>query len=186
MNKQQLLHQLHKIGCIKTGHFTLKSGLTSPIYLDMRQIISYPTLLQAVADHLWQTIKDYQPDLLCGVPYTALPIATAMSLAHEIPMVMRRKEIKAYGTKQQVEGNFYLNQPCYIIEDVVTTGSSILETVADLQSVGLQVPYVATFIDREQGGKDALAEHGIHLVSVLTLTEIMDELKLELPPLPNT
>ena len=145
MDKKQLIYALYKIGALKFGHFTLKSGQTSPIYLNLRQVISYPELLQTIADLLWEKIAACQFDSVCGVPYTALPFATCMSLQHKIPMLIRRKEKKAYGTKQLIEGVFKDGEKCLIIEDVVTSGGSVLETTADLEEVGLRVSDAAVF-----------------------------------------
>ena len=176
-NDIQLIGSLYQIGAIKIGDFTLKSGKTSKIYIDLRQIISHPPILQKVADAIWQTISDCKPDLICGVPYTALPIATCISLEHQIPMIMRRKEKKEYGTKQQIEGAFTPGQRCLIIEDLITTGSSIIETATDLEAAGLCITDVAFLIDRQQGGKENLKNKNYHAHSVFTLKEILDTLK---------
>lgn len=74
---------------------------------------------------------------ICGVPYTALPIATLLSIKQQKPMLIRRKEAKAYGTKKLIEGKYGAGDSCLIIEDIITTGSSILETVSDLRADGI-------------------------------------------------
>jgi uridine monophosphate synthetase len=174
MQKIALIKQLYAIGAVKTGQFTLKSGLVSPIYIDLRLIISYPELLRTVSELLWQKIQNLTLELLCGVPYTALPIATCLSLTHQIPMVMRRKEPKDYGTKKLIEGVYHPGQACMVIEDVVTSGMSILETVADLTAVGLKVEHACALIDRGQGGAAALQAQACTLHTVISLQEILN------------
>jgi uridine monophosphate synthetase len=171
-----LITSLYRIDAIKFGEFTLKSGQSSKIYLDLRQIISYPDILHSVAEVLWKKIQSCHFNLICGVPYTALPIATCISLQYNVPMVMRRKEKKSYGTKQQIEGKFHSGQNCLIIEDIITTGSSILETADDLQGAGLKITDVAVLINREQGGEENVQKQGYKLHAVFTLQEIMNEL----------
>lgn len=170
----QLIEDLHAINAIQYGHFTLKSGQTSPVYVDLRSIISYPKLLEKVADSLWEKISHLHFDVICGVPYTALPIAAVLAYKHHFPMVLRRKETKEYGTKKLVEGAFTKGQTCLVIEDVVTTGSSILETIADLEQAGLQVKEALCIIDREQGGQAALGLHGYSLHAILTLSTLLE------------
>jgi len=176
MDNAQLIATLYKMGAIKFGHFTLKSGQASSIYINLRQVVSYPELLRTMANLLWEKIRACRYDSICGVPYTALPIATCMSLQHNIPMLIRRKEKKTYGTKQKIEGVFEPNQQCILIEDVVTSGCSIIETAADLEEVGLKVRDVAVLIDREQGGKDNLEQKHYTMHAALSLSEILHEL----------
>jgi orotate phosphoribosyltransferase len=175
--KQSLIESLYKIGAIKFGEFTLKSGQSSKIYLDLRQIVSYPDILRKVSQAIWAAVQPAQCDLVCGVPYTALPIATVISIEQHIPMIMRRKEKKTYGTKQQIEGKFQAGQHCLIIEDVITTGGSIIETADELAAAGLVVKTLGVLIDRQQGGRENLSQRGYAVHAVLTLQDILTTLQ---------
>jgi orotate phosphoribosyltransferase len=174
-----LILQLFNIMAIRFGQFTLKSGVISPIYLDLRPTISYPKLLVLIAQELYMRVRTCPYERLCGVPYTALPFATVISIQHEIPMIMRRKEKKEYGTAKQIEGLFHEGERCMIIEDVITSGSSILETARDLRAAGLRVEDAAVLIDREQGAISALTQEGIRVHPVLTLSNILSTLTRE-------
>ena len=174
--KQRLACALHSIGAIKFGSFKLKSGVTSPIYIDMRVTISHPTVLAELANALKETVKSINPELLCGVPYGALPLATAVSLTCDIPMIMLRKEAKSYGTNKLIEGCYAADQQCLLIEDVVTTGSSILESISQLTAQNLNVTHALTLVDRQQGGRENLMQRGCQLHALFTITEILDAL----------
>ncbi len=176
MNYKPLILSLYEIGAIKFGDFTLKSGNKSTIYLDLRQIISYPEVLRAVAETIWQQVNGYPVDVICGVPYTALPIATCIALKQDLPMVMRRKEPKDYGTKQRIEGAFKTGQHCLIIEDIITTGSSILETAEDIEVAGLKIKHIGVLINREQGGVENLQKHHYSVHAAFTLKEVLNTL----------
>lgn len=170
--------KLHEIDAVKFGDFKTKIGLMTPVYCDLRVIISYPKILAELS----KLMVNFMPSLktcnvICGVPYTALPIATAISLDTGVPMVMRRKEAKSYGTKKMIEGTYKPGDKCIIIEDVVTSGSSVLETVADLTKEGILVTDAIVLLNREQGAEAVLKKSGIKLHALLTLTQLMNHLK---------
>ena len=175
---KKLSLQLFDIDAIRFGSFTLKSGIQSPIYLDLRRTVSYPDLLLSIAEAMEIPMRALRFDCLCGVPYTALPFATVLSIQHTIPMVLRRKEKKEYGTGQLIEGVYHPHQRCLIIEDVITSGSSISETADSLRSVGLIVEDAIVLVDREQGGKQSLLKQGITVHSIGTLTQIIEILSI--------
>lgn len=178
---EDLIVRLYEIGAFKTGSFKLKSGITSPIYVDLRVIISYPDVLKQIVDMLCDVIKrEIGADVvrkwkICGVPYTALPLATLISERFSMPMVMRRKEKKEYGTAQLIEGKFEAGDNVLIIEDLVTSGTSVFETAADLKAHGLHAAHAVLFLDREQGGINNLREHGIN---AWACTKLQDFLKV--------
>ena len=165
---------LLEAGCIKFGEFTLKSGLKSPIYIDLRQIITYPSLLQQVGTAYLPILSKLKFSRLAGLPYAAIPIATAISLAGNYPMIYPRKEVKAYGTKAEIEGEFKPGETAVVIDDLATTGGSKFEAIEKLTAAGLVVTDVVVLVDRQSGAKESLGQAGFNLYAVLTITEMLD------------
>jgi len=161
-------------GCIKFGQFTLKSGLISPIYLDLRQLVSFPRLLEQVANAYLPVLQGLSFDRLAALPYAALPIATAISLKGGWPMVYPRKEVKQYGTRAEIEGLYEEGERAVVIDDLATTGGSKFEAIEKLTSAGLKVTDVVVLIDRQSGASEALAQAGYSLHAVFTLTQLLD------------
>ncbi|MGB1207205.1 MAG: orotidine-5'-phosphate decarboxylase [Chitinophagales bacterium] len=177
--KQAILTELFDIDAIQFGKFELRSGIMSPFYLDFRKIISYPQLLKDVCAELANLVEPLPFDYLCGVPYAALSIATGVAMTHNTPLVVKRKQRKAYGTKKLIEGDFEVGQSCIVVEDIVTSGVSIVSTIKDLEEVGLKVKHAIALVDREQGGTTILAKMGYQVHFLFTMTEVLDFLLAE-------
>ncbi|XP_037964994.2 uridine 5'-monophosphate synthase isoform X2 [Plutella xylostella] len=172
---ENLAVKLFEINAVKFGEFVMKSGLTTPVYFDLRVIVSYPEVLDLISSLLYEfSVKSSSCDHLCGVPYTALPIATLLSVQAKKPMLMRRKEAKAYGTKKLIEGHFKAGQTVLIVEDVVTSGGSVLETVNDIRKEGLVAEEAVVIVDRQQGGVKNLEANNVHVKSLFTISSLLE------------
>jgi uridine monophosphate synthetase len=165
---------LLSVGCIKFGTFTLKSGLQSPIYIDLRQIITYPKLLKDIAQAYLPILSTLQFSRIAGLPYAAIPIATAISLAGDYPMIYPRKEVKTYGTKAEIEGEHHPDETVVVIDDLATTGGSKFEAIEKLTSAGLVVKDVVVLVDRQSGAKESLAQAGYSMHAVLTISQLLE------------
>lgn len=171
--KTDLVKQFYTIGAIKIENTTLKNSTVSPIYFDLRMIISYPEVLQLLARAMQQKIAQESFDCICAVPYAAVPLTAAIAFSGNHSMIMQRKEAKNYGTKKLIEGFFKQNDNVIIIEDVMTTGSSILQTAEILENAGLIIKAIYVVIDREHRGSNNVKEKGYTLHSLFTMSEII-------------
>ncbi|MCY3883002.1 MAG: phosphoribosyltransferase [Chloroflexi bacterium] len=167
------------------GNFTLgRTTVDSPIYINLRKLISSPHALQRCADIIRLKLEallsmrhpQVQPfTLVAGVPFGGLHVATAFSLQVNTPMIY----IHPPGTAKEslIEGNYVRGQSCLIIDDLITGGGSIAQTALSLREAGLVTHNAVTLIDRQEGGQAALKANGINLVSILTLDQIATYLR---------
>jgi len=172
----ELIDGLFDAGCVKFGNFTLASGMQSPVYLDLRRLVSFPSVLDLAVEAYVDVLLKLQYDYIAGVPYAALPIASIAASKLKQPMVYSRKEVKTHGTGQQVEGVFEPGQRAVLVEDVLTSGGSLLTAADALSAVGLVADQAVVLVDREQGGVASLADKGISVHPVLTFSQILDRL----------
>jgi uridine monophosphate synthetase len=173
----QLATALYDFGCVKFGTFKLKSGLTSPIYIDLRLLVTYPRLLRMVARTLSEAAADLSFDRIAAIPYAALPIGVAMALELERPMIYPRREVKEHGTRRAIEGKFCAGEKALLVDDLITRGGSKLEAIKTLETADLVIEDVLVLIDREQGGAEDLARRGYRLHAALKLTDLLEPLE---------
>ncbi len=171
---EPLVEGLLSMGCVQFGEFTLKSGLVSPIYIDLRRLVGFPGWMTQVAAAYIRQLKTLEFDRIAGLPYAALPIATAVSLQGNYPMIYPRKSTKDYGTAADVEGIYHPGETVAVIDDLATTGGSKFEAIEKLTAVGLVVHDVIVLIDRESGAKEALESEGFRMHALFTLTQLLD------------
>jgi uridine monophosphate synthetase len=165
--------ELHRIGAIKFGEFTLKSGRKSPVYVDLRGLVSHPTVLRLAGEALVSALDGLSYDRIAGLPYAGLPLAVAASLAADIPMLYARKEAKDYGTRRLIEGDWQPGMTVVLLDDVITDGGAKLELVEPFLAEGMTVRDFVVLIDREQGGRKLLEDAGYRLHAVFTLREVL-------------
>ena len=165
-------------GCVQFGEFTLKSGIQSPFYIDLRRLSSFPKVLRSVADVISSMLVDLEFNCIAAIPYAALPIGTAVALNTDASLIYPRREVKDYGTGAEIEGVFEAGDTVVVMDDLVTSGESKFETINVLQAAGLLVRDVVVLIDREQGAEKILASHGYKLHSAFTMRALLDEWKL--------
>ncbi len=174
---QDFIRTLFEIGAVQFGSFTLASGQQSPIYLDLRLLISHPSALAQAAQIYAGLIRNLPAQRLAGVPYAGLPLGAAVSLDTGIPLIFPRKEAKPYGRGRRIEGEFHEGERVIVIEDLVTTAGSLIQSVGVLREAGLIVEHAAVLIDREQGGAQNLASHGVQLHAAITISQLLHTLK---------
>ena len=142
-----IIEKLIASNCIKIGKFKLKNGQFSKYYFDMKNLISYPDLLKEIGDKIYEQLGEF--DIICGIPYGGLPMATYISTQYNKPMIILRDKVKEYGTNKLIEGEYNINSKCVIIDDVITTGYSMEESIKSLKDK-VNIVKVYSILDRQQ------------------------------------
>lgn len=174
-----LANDLFKVDAIKFGAFKLKlheknpDAPLSPIYIDLQVLRSHPSTLNMTTSTFIQAAMGLKCDLVADIPISVSPIVAVLSHRTQIPMVTPRLAVKERGTKASVLGAFEENQVVLLIDDLITKADSKLEAIRALEAKDLVVKDVLVLVDREQGGREQLAERGYMLHSVFTLSELL-------------
>ena len=159
-------------GVIKFGEFILTSGKKSDFYIDIKKVTTNPDVLNLIAENMGEAIRKEKPLRIAGLAVGAIPIATAISLKTNIPMLIIRKEKKEHGMGRLIEGEINPGEKIIIIEDVSTTGGSIIEAVKIVRDLGGIVEKAFVVVDRLEGAAENLKFHGIELVPLITVRDL--------------
>ena len=171
---RELITGLANLGALQFGDFTLASGKRSSMYVDLRLLVSSPVLMKAAARAYAEKMNALKVDRIAGIPYAALPIGMAVSLASGVPLIYNRKETKSHGLGKDIEGLWKPGERVVIIEDVITAGGSIINSVELFRAAGLIVEDAIVLLDRQQGGVENLRKAGIRVHSVLALGDVLN------------
>lgn len=169
---QEILKGLIDTGCFKLGEFVLKSGITSPFYVDLRRASSNPSLLRRIARAYAELLRSIPCDCIAGIPVAALPLATAVSLETGIPLIYPRMSAKGHGTGNPVEGIYRPGDRAVLLDDLITTGQSKIEAAAVLKVAGLIVTDLVVLLERGVQGRRELEEAKISLHAYAQITEL--------------
>jgi orotate phosphoribosyltransferase len=173
---KELIEALNDCGAVKFGDFTLASGKKSTYYIDIKKAISDPGTLELIAKKIMEIIYDLDicAEAIGGVAVGGIPLATAVSLRSGLPLVIIRKSLKEYGTGGKFIGDI-LDRKLLMVEDVTTTGSSVINAIKDLREEGAVVDIVITVVDRDEGATSGLEAIGVKLVPLVKASDMLDK-----------
>lgn len=170
MTRAQLARAIYRRSHL-TGEFVLRSGATATEYFDKYLFESDPELLAEICEALAELVPP-GTEMLAGLELGGVPLAVVLGQITGLPVVFVRKEAKSYGTRRLAEGGEIQGKRLLVVEDVVTSGGQVVLSSDDLRERGAIVDSAICVIDREAGGVDALAEHGVALAALFTMSEL--------------
>jgi orotate phosphoribosyltransferase len=172
-NKNELIKLLKDNQVVKYGKFTLSSGRESDYYVNMKRAITDPIILSKIAEIISKKIDTQKIDRIAGPALGAIPIVTAVSIEFTIPMLMIRKSKKDYGTSELIEGDLQSGDRVIVLEDVTTTGNSLIKAVKAVISNGGIVEKAYVIVDRNEGAIANLKSEGVDLEPIVSVNDFM-------------
>jgi orotate phosphoribosyltransferase len=171
MTTSDLVAALRDADAVQFGEFELSHGGTSDYYVDKYLFETDPECLSAIADAFADRID--ADTKLAGVALGGLPLAAATATAAGVPYVIARKQAKEYGTGNRIEGRLADGEEVVVVEDIATTGQSAVDAVEALRDAGAEVNRALIVVDREEGGRELLAEHGVEMEALVTASDLL-------------
>ena len=178
--KKEICQILMRIGALKFGIFTLTSGKTSPYYIDLRVIPSFPDAFKKTCDLYMSVIqraletKDFER--ISGIPTAGLPFASVIAYHLSKPFLYVRPSMRSHGRERRIEGVVMPGDRVLLIDDLITTGHSLIKSATAIRAEGGLVTDAVVLLDREEGGEERLAKEGIILHYLLRVSEVVDRL----------
>jgi orotate phosphoribosyltransferase len=166
-----LKESLIECGAFKTGEFTLTSGKKSNFYVDIKAASTNPKILKEIAVKMSEYVKDV--DRIAGMELGAVPLAVAVSLECHLPYIIIRKKERAHGTGKLIEGDLNPGDRVLLVEDVTTTGSSVVKAADIIREAKAEVTKALVVVDREEGARELLQEHKIELLPLVKVSEML-------------
>lgn len=176
MSAVELKEQLLSSEAVMFGEFTLTSGKKSNFYVDIKKASTDPEILKNIAECMKPYLGD--EEVIAGMELGAVPLAVALSLESKLPYVIIRKEERKHGTGKQIEGKMAEGSKVMIVEDVATTGGSLVKAVNAIRNAGGVVNRAIVVVDREEGGAEKAKELDVEMIPLVRISEILpDEYK---------
>ena len=177
----KISNALYTSGCLKFGNFKIKSGVTSPYYIDLARVLSTPkelcTLVDIAVQNIERIMEAYRIDKLASIELKGALIVPSIACKLNLPCVIVRKEEKAYGVTGRIAGaNVNKDDNILFFDDVIREGISKVEGIKPLQELGANVKHLLVVINRQHGGKEKLEKLGFKVHALAKISEIVDSL----------
>ena len=178
--KRDVCKILYRIGAIKFGSFKLTSGKMSPYYIDLRLIPSFPEVFHKISgiltDFIEKNLGPSEIDRIAGIPTAGIPFASVIAYSMNKPFLYVRQTKRTHGRERRIEGLISPGDKVLLIDDLITTGSSLIRAAKAIVAEGGVVENAVVLLDREEGGKEKLSKEGISLHAVFNISEIAETL----------
>lgn len=180
MNDKELESKLQECGAVKFGDFILASGKKSRYYIDVKKAVTKPKILELICKHIVEVIVDcsIEADYIACVELGAVPIGVMVSVKTGLPLIIIRKAQKDHGVKSRIVGDPEKTKTALLVEDVTTTGGSVISAAQVLRNEGLIVTRVISVVDRGEGAEDALCKEGLGLIALVGAKTLLEDYEI--------
>ena len=175
MSDEKLVSLLKECGALQFGRFVLTSGAVSNYYVDIKKASTDPVVLRYIGELMAGFVDGY--DLVAGMELGAVPLAVAVALESDVPFVIVRKGEREHGLKRLIEGSDVSGKRVLVVEDVTTSGGSVVKAVERLRDAGASVDCAVVVVDREGDARRRLEELDVSLESLVSVSDILKDVE---------